>query len=142
LSFALGRPDTLGADAYHNMPLPLVSRDQGAVDSTGERFEGPECAIINVMVEFSALVRNVSLHIYLSTLSITDKIRRANDIERDLDLWVDTLPPNLRFSKTSAISKSLKSVKDPKHLKLRRLVLQISTRILLPYALASVTNEF
>lgn len=104
--------------------------DHCAVDSTSETFDGPECAIINAMVEFSTVARNVSLHIYLSTLSVQDKILCANDIERDLDLWVDSLPFELRFSKTFAVSKSLKSIKDPKYLKLQRLVLKIRRCIL------------
>lgn len=99
--------------------------DQEAGETTCETSDGPECAIINVMVEFCAVAREVSLHIYMSTLPIQDKILRAIEIDRHLDSWADNLPSGLEFCRTSTVSKSLKSVKDPNYLKLQRLVLTI-----------------
>lgn len=53
MSFSIGRPDTLGADIYHNRRFPLVrlSTEADVADSANsEMLEPPYCAIIGRMV--------------------------------------------------------------------------------------------
>lgn len=110
LSFALGRPDTLGYDLYHNAPQPLVDES--------------ETAIITVMIDFARIVRSVSLDIYLSHRSPSEKLLRAFQIEKDMITWLDRLPPLIR-PKLHTSENSNSALRDPVYARLQRMVLQI-----------------
>lgn len=123
MSFAMGRPDTLGSDLYHNRQFPVTpdSRDTPSTDL----LEPPHCAIIKHMVDFSRITRSVCLGIYLSDLSPPELLTRANQLERDLDGWVDELPETIRPSRTLVHKSSLGAVRDAQYAKRQRLVLTI-----------------
>ncbi|KAK5214062.1 hypothetical protein LTR99_005309 [Exophiala xenobiotica] len=81
-SFALGRPDSLGPDLYHNRAMP-------AIDDT-------ETGIITPMVEFARIVREVSRFVFLPARSISQRIQRADEIEEEMEQWVNSLPDMIR----------------------------------------------
>ncbi|KAG6355508.1 hypothetical protein INS49_003470 [Diaporthe citri] len=64
LSFALGRPDTLGLDEYHDRPIPPV--------------DDSEFAIIPLMVDFARIVRRIAIGIYHSPTSWQQRMARAH----------------------------------------------------------------
>ncbi|KIW99462.1 uncharacterized protein Z518_11201 [Rhinocladiella mackenziei CBS 650.93] len=82
LSFALGRPDCLGLDVYHNREMPGIN------DS--------ETAIIAVMVELARIIKKASISVYLSNVTIHERLRYAHLIENELEAWVQKLPSMLR----------------------------------------------
>ena len=119
MSFAMGRPDTLGADAYHNRSLPVI---QSLSSPPSDIAEPAVCAIIMFMVDFSRITRTVCLEFYQSYPP--DPEANATRIEYDLGRWWESLPSNIRPSRTLAESEgSLKGVKDPQWVKRQRLVL-------------------
>lgn len=107
MSFALGRPDTLGMDDYHNRRLPPL--------------EG-EIAIIPSMVQLGGIMREVSVRVYHSTCQLRDKLDLALGIEKEIDEWVLNLPEPIRPKPSSG---NLTSLRDPKWARRQRLVLQI-----------------
>ncbi len=109
-SFALGRPDGLGSDAYHNQPMPSLN-------------EG-ETAIITLMVYFSRIAKEVSESIYLSDVSWDDKTKRANQIETKMHSWLQNLPEAIRFSLSDVHGRS-RIAKDPLWAKRQRIVLEL-----------------
>ncbi|KAL1968879.1 hypothetical protein VTN77DRAFT_1240 [Rasamsonia byssochlamydoides] len=113
MSFSVGRPDTLGMDEYHNRVLP--SRDDS------------EYAIIPVMVDFARIIRRVSIDIYHSKVPLSDKMRLALQIERQLDGWLAGLPERVKpdIIDSSGRGVSLTSLRDPKWARRQRLVLEI-----------------
>ncbi|AEO63828.1 uncharacterized protein THITE_2010769, partial [Thermothielavioides terrestris NRRL 8126] len=121
ISFAMGRPDTLGADPYHNRRFPLL-------DPT-------YCAIIKPMVDFARITRKVCLGIYLQDSTTARTVALANQIERELDEWVDGLPGRIRpRTKPASEPETLRSSKEPRWVKRQKLVLLIryhNLRILL-----------
>ena len=107
-SFALGRPDGLGSDAYHNQPMPAV--------------EGGETSIITLMVHFSRIVKEVSESIYLSEIPWAEKAEKANEIEMEMDSWLQKLPNSVKPS-LSKIHDLPKIAKDPLWAQRQRVVL-------------------
>lgn len=126
MSFAIGRPDTLGVDLYHNRQYPQVDAEISDVQQNPDMIEPPHCAIIKCMVDFSRITRTVCQGLYLSDSPIQRNLLIAQKIEHDLDLWRESLPINIRPAKTFASSRSLKFVKDAQYMKKQRLVLSIS----------------
>jgi Fungal specific transcription factor domain len=110
MSFALGRPDTLGMDDYHNRRLPPI--------------DDSETAILPCMVEFARITRKVSVAIYLSKSSMRDKMSLANNIEAEMDAWLTRLPEKIRPYQIRD-EKSLRILKDPKWARRQRLVTQL-----------------
>jgi hypothetical protein len=82
MAFSLGRPDTLGMDEYHNRKLPEIDTSEGA--------------IIPCMIGFSQIVRQVSIRIYSSYSPWQEKIQNAVLIQKELDDWIDSLPPTIK----------------------------------------------
>ncbi|KAK7432152.1 hypothetical protein QQZ08_001097 [Neonectria magnoliae] len=123
----MGRPDTLGSDLYHNRRLPATSesQDSSSLPQQTELLEPPHCSIIKYMVDFSKITRAVCLGIYLSDLSLPELLARANQLEQDLNRWVDSVPEAIRPSRVFSRKTSLKSVKDAQYAKRQRLVLTI-----------------
>ncbi|KAH8901360.1 hypothetical protein GQ53DRAFT_850945 [Thozetella sp. PMI_491] len=109
MSFALGRPDTLGMDQYHNRTLPKL--DNSASD------------IIPCMVQFSHVIRRVSVGIYHSTASIKEKLSAALLVDKDIDAWFLGLPPHLRPDEGK--DQPFTPLKTPKWCQRQRLVLEI-----------------
>ncbi|KAH6683609.1 hypothetical protein F5X68DRAFT_171820 [Plectosphaerella plurivora] len=137
MSFAMGRPDTLGADLFHNRRYPLI---RGAPDtdiSRPELLDPPHCAIIKCMVDFSRITRSICLSIYLSEDTVSRTVSTVHRIEQDLDRWVEGLPEAVRpkvHAPAGAPTSSLRAAKDPQWVKRQKLVLNIryhNLRILL-----------
>lgn len=82
MSFALGRPDSLGLDVYHNQIMPQI--------------DDSETAILPTMVELARLVRKVSVSVYLSAISVAERIETAKGIESEMDGWILSLPQMLQ----------------------------------------------
>ena len=110
LSFSLGRPDTLGHDLYHNVPMTPL--------------DDSETAIIPVMVDFARIIRDVSMDIYLVRRTPKDRLARAFQIESDLLAWLNQLPPPLCPPLPGAPLRS-KGLRDPLYARLQRMVLQL-----------------
>ncbi|KAM9877728.1 C6 transcription factor [Verticillium dahliae] len=134
LSFAMGRPDTLGADLYHTRPYPLIQGSPDADTNQPELLEPPHCAIIKSMVDFSRLTRTVCLGIYLSDSPVLSTTALAFQIEKDLDRWIESLPEQIRPNISAGPPSTLKAARDPQWAKRQKLVLTIryhNMRILL-----------
>ncbi|OAG12437.1 uncharacterized protein CC84DRAFT_123194 [Paraphaeosphaeria sporulosa] len=136
ISFSLGRPDTLGADIYHNRRLPLVRTDTETERTDSEMSEPPHCAIINYAVDLARITRTICQKIYLPNPSIADMIILTNQIERELEMWVESLPSAIRPDTQIQFHQkpSLRSARDAQWAKRQRLVLNIrynNLRILL-----------
>lgn len=125
MSFAMGRPDTLGVDLYHNRRYPLIGGDSVGTQDDLDMLEPAHCAIIQIMVDFSRITRTVCLGLYLSESPMNRNLTLARQIEVDLDHWLDELPPSIRPTRTFLSSRSLKYVKDAQYMKKQRLVLSI-----------------
>lgn len=111
LSFALGRPDSLGMDDYHNRPLPPM--DASDVD------------IIPGMIGLARIMRAISVKVYLHRLSLAQKLQGAMNIEMEMDAWVARLPEAIRPQFTSDVGQHSR-LGDPPWAYYQRLVLQIS----------------
>ncbi|KAF2663807.1 hypothetical protein BT63DRAFT_112372 [Microthyrium microscopicum] len=113
LSFTLGRPDTLGFESYHNRPLPPI-------DDT-------ENVIIPVTHQLSHIIRKVSAEIYLSRARPEEKLRRALQIESELDQWLNNLPLIIRPPSASSVESLQNSgnMRSPYWPRLQMLTLKI-----------------
>lgn len=120
-AFSIGRPDTLGADLYHNRRYPMVLGDPLAAGTPPELLEPPHCAIIKYMVDLSRITRAICLHIYLSDLSLERAVEIGGQIERDLERWVESLPPALRPLGDSGQKRPLRAAMEPQYVKKQRL---------------------
>lgn len=87
-SFALGRPDSLGPDEYHNQTLPVMfDLDVGDV-----ALENYVLQVVPFMVELSRIMRNVGLRLYTDTCSVKERIARVQALDGDLKFWRQGLP--------------------------------------------------
>lgn len=135
ISFAMGRPDTLGADPYHNRRFPLVrgeddshhAHHQHTSAEPPDLLDPPFCAIIEAMVHFSRITRKVCLGIYLQDAPTPGTVALANQIERELDAWVDSLPRPIRprIGSSPGQPETLKSARQAQWVKRQKLVLHI-----------------
>lgn len=109
MSFALGRPDTLGLDAYHNCRIP--EKDMSIH------------AIIPCMVEFSHIVRKVSLFYTEAASQRIEQTSTAFHLEQELDAWFMSLPPFIQAG--SSASMSADSLREPEWCRRQKLVLEL-----------------
>ncbi|KAL2696214.1 hypothetical protein AAEP93_002628 [Penicillium crustosum] len=135
ISFAMGRPDTLGADTYHNRRFPITDSRE-AVDNSGtcEMLEHPSCSIIKCMVDFSRITKDICQNIYLSGVTVLRTVHLAYQIESNLEQWIETLPEEIRPTELSGGLPSLSKARDQQWMKRQRLVLSLryhNLRILL-----------
>lgn len=108
MSLSVGRPDTLGMDKFHNRTLP--KRDDS------------ESAIISWMVDFSQIIRKISVQIYHSRLSPHEKLQRALQIDAEMDRWFALLPDRI---KPDVRGQTFVRLREPKWARRQRLVLGI-----------------
>jgi hypothetical protein len=125
----MGRPDTLGADPYHNRQFPLT-RAEGVADlpdaDQPDSFDPPYCIMIKPMVDFSRIIRKLCLGIYLQDNTTTRAVALAFQIEQELEQWLESLPKAIRPQPTLTNQpETLKSVKEPQWVKRQKLVLLI-----------------
>jgi|SRR2546423_7799817 len=83
LCCASGRPDSLPKEEHISIALPDL------------RYESPEASMINVMVPYARLARQVSSRIYLEKRSLSDKLTAAKEFDRILCEWHESYPKNL-----------------------------------------------
>lgn len=141
LSFGMGRPDTLGADLYHNRPFPVTTYSYKGTTATGtghELLESAQVAILEFMVDFSRIIRRIRLGLYVpqspATVDLGLALQCVASIEQDLDRWLGHLPQAIRPLGDSAQDTSLRGAKVPQYVKKQKLVLTIryhNIRILL-----------
>lgn len=127
MSFSMGRPDTLGADLYHNREFPTIGEsDAESVTSGGsDLVDPPSCAIIKCMVDYSKVIRRICLDIYLPETTVPRTVTLAHQIDRDLQAWAGSLPEPIQPT-ASAQPPSLKSAREAQWMKRQRLVLTMS----------------
>jgi len=109
-SFALGRPDSLGTDDYHNQNTPPL--------------DGSETDIITVMLPFARIVRKVSSFIYRSGSSVRDQTSKAFQLRAELDEWLASLPERLRPRQKDTLN-AMQLMKDPEWARRQRVVLEL-----------------
>ncbi|KAF2083759.1 hypothetical protein K490DRAFT_50891 [Saccharata proteae CBS 121410] len=109
-SFALGRPDSLGMDEYHNRPMQPITRS--------------EIDILPCMISLSRLTRIICVKVYLNHSALQQKLSSAFQIETELNEWVSGLPDTIRPRVGSAIEGDT-LLNDPAWARVQRLVLQI-----------------
>jgi hypothetical protein len=125
MSFAMGRPDTLGADLYHNRRFPMIGTEPLESLPGSEHLEPPQVAIIKSMVDLSRITRNICQGIYLPETITPRAVALAYQLEQDLDKWILTLPEAIRPRVPTEQPLSLRSARDPQWAKRQRLVLGI-----------------
>jgi hypothetical protein len=127
MSFSMGRPDTLGADMYHNRHFPVTERNEGADAGSAhdDMLEPPHCTIIKSMVDLARIIKNISLEIYLSEEITLRTVGLAFRLQAELDRWADSVPPEIRPKLNAADLVSLKSARDAQWIKRQRLVLTL-----------------
>ena len=118
-SFSLGRPDSLGVDAYHNQHIPFTT-DHSITNET---------SIIALALPLARLTRRVSVEIYHSVSSITHKLALAAEISTALDSWIEGLPPLIRpDTEGGAANEHDLRDRDPRWARRQRTVLGIRYR--------------
>ncbi|TDZ32422.1 Zinc finger protein grt1 [Colletotrichum spinosum] len=122
MSFSMGRPDTLGADLYHNRQFPVIGETDSEYSGASELVDPPSCAIIKSMVDYSKVIRSVCLGIYLPETTVPRTVALAHQIDQDLDKWAESLPEPIRPT-GSVQPRSLKSAREAQWMKRQRLVL-------------------
>ncbi|KAJ5520336.1 transcriptional regulator family: Fungal Specific TF [Penicillium fimorum] len=110
MSFSFGRPDTLGMDEYHDRSIP--PRDNS------------EFAIIPWMIDLAQIIRQISVQIYHSRISLQDKLQLALQIEMEMDRWLARLPEMIKPD-ISGYGMSRSTLRDPNWARRQRLVLGI-----------------
>ncbi|KAK0108714.1 hypothetical protein ONS96_002561 [Cadophora gregata f. sp. sojae] len=134
ISFAIGRPDSIGMDVFHNRDLPLTRSDPSHQEHYPEKSQAPYYGIIKCMVDLSRIIRRVYREIYLTSAAPEHKLSAAQLIEYELEQWLDNLPPEIRPMRTFASSRASISMRDARFMKRQRLFLSIryhNVRILL-----------
>ncbi|KAH8891226.1 hypothetical protein GQ53DRAFT_648828 [Thozetella sp. PMI_491] len=134
MSFSLGRPDSLGADVYHNRQYPAIKGNLAYSERAPELLDFPHCAIIKAMVDFSRITKNVVSGIYLAETTLEKIASLAREIGQDLDRWLQELPAQIRPEMAPERVRPLSAAKEPQYAKKQKLVLKIryhNLRILL-----------
>ena len=112
MSFALGRPDTLGNDMFHNNKIPGGNNR--------------ELGIILEGIELSHLMREVSTEIYLSHAPLEERAKSAERIVKKVDKWRQGLREPVRVQTDKGTS-SLNTLRDTKWAQCQRLTLETRT---------------
>ena len=129
----MGRPDTLGADLYHNRRFPVTEVSQSAEARDIELLDHAHCAIIKCMVDLSRITKSICLRIYLPQVTLAAAIAPARELENQIEQWIAALPEAIRPIVPSAQDLGLQRARDLQWMKRQRLVLTMSTSSLLRY---------
>lgn len=124
LSFAMGRPSGLGSEEYHNRGFPQTEFNPG-VDPSSTLLDPPHCAIIEHMVHFSRLIRQVCIDIYLPQNSAARTVELAQHLDQRFDGWLSRLPEPIRPRLESDRSSKIGSHKEAMWMKRQKLVLNM-----------------
>jgi hypothetical protein len=132
----MGRPDTLGADLYHNRRFPVTEVSQSAESRDIELrdielLDHAHCAIIKCMVDLSRITKSICLRIYLPQVTLAAAIAPARELENQIEQWIAALPEAIRPIVPSAQDLGLQRARDLQWMKRQRLVLTMSPSYLL-----------
>lgn len=119
-SFALGRPDSLGPDEYHNQSLPVVFD----LDVANAALEDYVLQVVPSMVELSRIMRKVGLRLYADKCVIDERIARVQALETDLKFWKQGLPAHFQPVRLPT-ERSLKSGHSATYVKKQTVVLHL-----------------
>jgi hypothetical protein len=122
----MGRPDTLGADLYHNRSFPLTEVSQPGAGRDFELLDHAHCAIIKSMVDLSRITKSICLRIYLPQVTLAAAIVPARELENQIEQWIAALPEAIRPIVLSAQDLGLQRARDLQWMKRQRLVLTMS----------------
>jgi len=122
----MGRPDTLGADLYHNRRFPVTEVSQSAEGRDIELLDHSHCAIIKSMVDLSRITKSICLRIYLPQVTLAAAIAPARELESQIEQWIAALPEAIRPILSSAQDLGLQRARDLQWMKRQRLVLTMS----------------
>ena len=122
----MGRPDTLGADLYHNRRFPVTDVSQSAAGRDFELLDHPHCAIIKCMVDLSRITKSICLRICLPQVTLAAAITPARELENRIEQWVAALPEPIRPIIPSVHDPGLQRARDLQWMKRQRLVLTMS----------------
>ncbi|GAM88144.1 hypothetical protein ANO11243_061750 [Dothideomycetidae sp. 11243] len=118
-SFALGRPDSLGADGFHNQPLPSAFLKQ-------PMSETHVLHIVPQMVSLSRIMRKVAHELFVQPRETHERLLRAQDLDNELQNWLMHVPPNLSWEKDGTPRESdLKARRHRLHLHKQAVVLRL-----------------
>lgn len=120
----MGRPSGLGSEEYHNRGFPLTEFTPGA-DPASHLLDPPHCAIIEHMVHFSRLIRQVCIDIYLPQNSAARTVELAQHLDQRFDGWLSRLPEPIRPRLESDRSSKIGSHKEAMWMKRQKLVLNM-----------------
>jgi hypothetical protein len=122
----MGRPDTLGADLYHNRRFPVTEVSQSAEGRDIELLDHAHCAIIKCMVDLSRITKSICLRIYLPQPTLAAAITPVRELENQIEQWIAALPEAIRPIAPSAQDLGLQRARDLQWMKRQRLVLTMS----------------
>lgn len=122
----MGRPDTLGADLYHNRRFPVTELSQSAESRDIELLDHAHCAIIKCMVDLSRITKSICLRIYLPQITLAAAITPVRELENQIEQWIAALPEAIRPIVPSAQDLGLQRARDLQWMKRQRLVLTMS----------------
>lgn len=120
-SFALGRPDSLGPDEYHNQTLPVVFN----LEVANTALEDYVLQVVPSMVELSRIMRNVGLRLYTDAYTVEERLRRVQDLDIDLEKWEQNLPVHFQAVDQMPTVRSLKSKNSANYAKKQAVVLHL-----------------
>jgi len=89
-SFALGRPDGLGADAFHTCHVPGLS---SGTPQSDESNNDASIQILPIMVPFSRVMRRVGSDLYATQYPLAIRLQKVVDHAYELEQWLAELPP-------------------------------------------------
>lgn len=122
----MGRPDTLGADLYHNRRFPITEVPQSMEGRHIELLDHAHCAIIKCMVDLSRITKSICLRIYLPQVTLTAAVAPTRELENQIEQWIAALPEAIRPIIPSAQDLGLQRARDLQWMKRQRLVLTMS----------------
>jgi len=122
----MGRPDTLGADLYHNRRFPVTEVPQSMEGRHIELLDHAHCAIIKCMVDLSRITKSICLRIYLPQVTLAAAIAPTRELENQIEQWIAALPEAIRPIIPSAQDLGLQRARDLQWMKRQRLVLTMS----------------
>ena len=122
----MGRPDTLGADLYHNRRFPVTEVSQPVESRDIELLDHAHSAIIKCMVDLSRITKSICLRIYLPQVTLAAAIAPARELESQIEQWITALPEAIRPIVPSAQDLGLQRARDLQWMKRQRLVLTMS----------------
>ena len=128
ISFFLGRPDSLGDDCHHNRAFPSA-QPKSNVSGPESTLGVSEIDIIPLLARLFQICRSIPTKLYTSSTDCLTKLQNVGNFDRELDLWLESAPRNIRPLKHSASAASLDIGSELPYVRKQRLVLGTSKNI-------------